>query len=258
MPFSVLQYKLKTVRQKKRLQKKDFDKQVIQIIKKRDQYWQQKQNLPWIPLEVPYQSGWKRHFVLREDIKRSATADFYQELLKNINTIQYHVDKSFKAKRKRKHRKTSVDRKQFLREFPEWQWNNDRYHSLNELEKVHFHLYEKWDKNGKTRKMVYRFNEPWRYVLKVVPHIITHVKMLDSQLEQDIQLLDNHIQRHDIEAKIYKLTGGAYHYWKWADFDKPSYIESKKEALLQIREAIEIKREENFKRNEHFKNKRIK
>jgi len=246
LPFDAMQYKLKTARQKKRLQKKDFDKQVIQIIKKRKQYWQQRQDLPWVPLEIPYQRGWKRHFVLREDVKRSAMADFYQGLLNNINIFQYSTNKSFKVKRKRKQRKTSVDRKQFLREFPEWQWNNDRYHSLNELEKTHFHLYEKWDNKGRTVKMVYRFNEPWRYVLKIVPNMITHAKMLDSQLEQDLQRLNNFITQHQIEARIYKLRGGAYHYWKWADFDKQRYIESKKEALLQIKEAIENKRQEKI------------
>lgn len=246
LPFDVMQYKLKTARQKKRLQKKDFDKQVIQIIKKREQYWQQRCDLPWVPLEEPYQRGWKRHFVLREDIQRSAMGHFYQQFLKNINTFQFSPDKSFKAKRKRKQRKTTVDRKQFLREFPEWQWNSDKYHSLNELEKTQFHLYEKWDDKSKTVKMVYRFNEPWRYVLKIVPNLITHVKLLDSQLEQDIQRLDNFITQHQIEARIYKLTGGAYHYLEWADIDKPRYIESKKEALLQIKEAIEVKRQEQF------------
>lgn len=246
LPFDVMQYKLKTARRKKRLQKKDFDKQVIQIRKKRTQYWQQQSYLPWVPLETPYQRGWKRHFVLREDIRRSAMAGFYQELLKNINTFQFNSDKSFKVKRKRKQRKMIVDRKQFLREFPEWQWDNDKYHSLNELEKTHFHLYEKWDNKGKTLKMVYRFNEPWRYILKVVPNMITHVKLADSQLEQDIKRLDNFITQHQIEARIYKLTGGAYHYWKWADFDKPRYIESKKEALRQIKEAMEDKRQEKF------------
>lgn len=246
LPFDAMHYKMKTARQKKRLQKKDFDKQVIQIRKKRAKYWQQQSDLPWVPLEIPYQRGWKRHFILREDIKRSAMADFYQELLRNINTSQFNPDKSFKVKRKRKQGKTTVERKQFLREFPEWQWHNDRYQSLSELEKAHFHLYEKWDKNGRTLKMVYRFNEPWRYVLKVVPNMITHAKLLDSQLEQDLQRLNNFITQQQIEARIYKLTGGAYHYWKWSDFDKPRYIASKKEALLQITEAIENKRTEKF------------
>lgn len=246
MPFDAMQYKLKNARQKKRLQKKDFDKQVIQLIKRRERLWEEQYNLPWIPLEVPYQRGWKRVFVLREDIKRSASADFYRNLLKHINTVQYSAEKVFKTRKRRRRRKPIDDTKQFLHEFPEWQWNNERYCNLTEPEKAHFHLYEKWDKRKKNPQMFYRFNEPWRYVLKVMPHMITHVKMLDEQLAQDIRLLDNYITNHNIEARIYKLTGGAYKYWKWADFDKCHYIESKKEALLQIKEAIENKRQEKF------------
>ena len=258
LPFDVLQYKLKTARQKKRLQKKDLDKQVIQIIKRRSDYWRQRQNLPWIPLEIPYQSGWKRCFVLRDDIKRSAAADFYQGLLKNINTVQHSPDKSFKARKKRRFRKCYVDRKQLLREIPEWQWNNEKYHSLTEVEKVHFHLYESWDNNRKTIQRVYRFNEPWRYVLKVLPRMITEVRKLDERLESDIKLLDNFITNHNLNAHIYKITGDAYGHRKWADFGKTRYMNLEKEAQLEVKRAIEIKREENIKRNEHFKNKRTK
>lgn len=246
LPFDAEQYKLKTARQKKRLQKKDFHKQVIQIIKKRDQYWQQRRDLPWIQLEVPYQRGWKRHFVLRADIKRSAMADFYEGLLKHINTVQHSADRSFKTRKRRRRRRSKEEKKQLLQEFPDWQWNNERYQSLSELEKTHFHVYEKWDNNRKNAQLFYRFNEPWRYVLKIVPHLVTHVKMVDEQLEGQIQLLDNYICNHHLEPKISKLTGGAYHYWKWADFDKPRYVESKKQALLQIKEAIENIKTEKF------------
>lgn len=246
LPLDALPYKLKTARQKKRLQKEDSDKQLIQIIKKRAQYWKEKQNLPWIPLEIPYQRGWKRHFVLREDVKRSPMADFYESLLKRINTVQHSADRSFKTRRRRRRRKAKEEKKQILQEFPEWQWEQERYHGLTALEKAHFHLYEKWDKQRKNIQLYYRFNEPWRYVLKIVPHMITHVKMVDEILESKIQRLDNYICNYHLEPRIAKLKGGAYHYWKWESLDKPLYVESKKDALLQIKEAIIIKRQEKF------------
>jgi len=246
LPFDAMPYKLKMARQKKRLQKKDFDKQVIQIIKKREQYWQQRCDLPWIPLAVPYQRGWKRHFVLRADIKRSTLADFYEGLLKQINTVQHSADRSFKTRKRRRRRRAKEEQKQLLHEFPEWQWDNERYQRLSPIEKTHFHRYEKWDNNRKNVQLFYRFNEPWRYVLKIVPHLVTHVKMVDEELEGQIQLLDNYIRNHHLEPKIAKLKGGAYLYWKWADVDKPRYVEAKKQALLQIKDAIAIKRQEKF------------
>ncbi|MBS1606677.1 MAG: hypothetical protein JST42_28740 [Bacteroidetes bacterium] len=63
--------RLKTARQKRRAQKADREKQLIRLEKLRTILWRAKQQLPWIPLEEPYQKGWKRFFVMREDVKRS-------------------------------------------------------------------------------------------------------------------------------------------------------------------------------------------
>ncbi|RQO67774.1 hypothetical protein DBR43_25005 [Pedobacter sp. KBW06] len=224
--FDVLQYRLKSARRKKRLQKKDFDKQLIQIIKKERILWQERRDLPMVPLENPYQKGWKRYFVVRDDIKRSPSAGFFSTLLEKINTVQYHPDKSFKIKKRRrgsrKRSKGPEVRRQFLQEFSEWHWN---HHSLKltELEKAHFHLYEKTSKDGKSKCLVYRFNEPWRYVLQVKPHIITEVKMVDGLLEQEIQLLDNYITNHYLKRRMNKLTGRGYCPYGWGEEVKPRY-----------------------------------
>lgn len=238
--FDVLQYRLKSARRKKRLQKKDFDKQLIQIIKKEKLLWQKRRELPMIPLENPYQKGWKRHFVVREDIKRSPIAGFFTTLLEKINTVQHHPDKSFKVKKRRrgsrKRSKGHEVRRQFLQEFSEWHWNHHGL-KLTELEKAHFHLYEKMSKDGKSKCFVYRFNEPWRYVLQVKPHMITEVKMVDGLLEQEIQLLDNYITNHDLKRRMNKLTGRGYNSYGWGEEVKPRYRIPKRNrissALLQ-------------------------
>ena len=69
-------YIKKSARRKKRLVKKDVDKQLIRLDKLRHSLTDQIRNLPPIILEKPYQRGWKRLFVLRDDIKRSDKADF--------------------------------------------------------------------------------------------------------------------------------------------------------------------------------------
>lgn len=224
--FDVLQYRLKSARRKKRLQKKDFDKQLIQITKQERLLWQRRRDLPMVPLDNPYQKGWKRYFVVRDDIKRSPSAGFFSTLLEKINTVQYHPEKSFKVKKRRrgsrKRSKGPEVRRQFLQEFSEWHWN---HHSLKltELEKAHFHLYEKMSKDGKSKCLVYRFNEPWRYVLQVKPHIITEVKMVDGLLEQEIQLLDNYVTNHYLQPRMSRLTGGVYKYKSWQENTNRGY-----------------------------------
>lgn len=213
-----------------------------------------------VPLEHPYQKGWKRHFVVREDIKKSPSAAFYSSLLEKINTVQYHPDKSFKVKKRvkglRKRGKTWVERKQFLQEFSEWQWSHHRS-TLTELEKSHFHLYEKTSKDGKTKCFVYRFNEPWRYILQVKPRIITKVKLMDTLLEQEIQLLDNRIENYHLQPGISKLTGGVYKYKSWQLNTNRGYRNQLyRNALTSFLEECEEKN--NNKRDEHFKNKRTK
>lgn len=223
--FDVLQYRLKSARRKKRLQKKDFEKQIIQIIRKQDALWLQKQQLPMVPLESPYQKGWKRLFVLNDELKRSDRAIFYQALLDKINTVWYSSDRAFKVKKRRnrarkRNWKTKLmpDKKQLLHEFSYSEWQRKE---LTAEEREHFHSYECADKDGRQIRVRYRFNESWRFVLQVRPHIITHKKMIDEQLEQEIQLLDNQIKNHYLRPVMNKLTGRRNRY-RWYSWEKPA------------------------------------
>jgi hypothetical protein len=86
--------RLKSKRKKKQLVKKDFEKQLIQLSKREKELWKKRRELPLVPLVAPYQKGWQRYFVLREDVARSNDALFYDILLEKINTVQYAPDKS--------------------------------------------------------------------------------------------------------------------------------------------------------------------
>ena len=66
----ILSYRLRTARQKKRMQYEDFDKQLIQLHEEESALRSQKRNLGWEPLIPPVQKGWKRFFVLRDDVAR--------------------------------------------------------------------------------------------------------------------------------------------------------------------------------------------
>ena len=129
--------RLKTARQKRRAQKADREKQLIRLEKLRTKLWLDKQQLPWIPLEEPYQKGWKRFFVLREDVKRSHMADFYQTLLNKINTAQYSRDKTFSSRKRRLRRYEYTVRTQALREISVSEWNSPKL-ELTEKEKLLF------------------------------------------------------------------------------------------------------------------------
>jgi len=200
-------YRIKSARRKRRLVKTDRDKQLIQLSKQRDELSLQRRLIPLVPLEQPYQRGWKRFFVLREDIKRSPKASFYEALLPKINTTEYHHEKSFKRKKRRKKRYGFEVRKQLLREFDLYWWNSPRT-NLSDREKTCFTRAETYSIKTRRAEVKYVFTEPWRYVLKVVPNMITHRKPLDADMEKEIAWIDNHFERYDLWPRINRLTRG--------------------------------------------------
>jgi hypothetical protein len=217
-----LSYRLRSARNKKRSQKEDVEKRLIQLHKEEVKLWTHRRNLPWVPLAEPYQKGWKRFFVLREDVRRSNNAAFYESLLEKINTIQYSKDKGFKVKKRRMRKRVYEVKKQSLREFYEWEWNSSRL-QLTEEEKAFFYRQETLCSKGKCICVKYVYAEPWRFVLQIRPHMITHMKMIDEDLEREIQQLKNYIERNDLRHKIYKMTKGRRQNWRKYDGIKPKY-----------------------------------
>jgi len=212
--------RFKSRRRKERLAKEDFEKHLIQLRKREKELWKKRKDLPLIPLENPYQKGWQRSFVLREDVARSSEAEFYRTLLEKINTWQFSSEKSFKRKKKRKRRNVYVEKIQTVKEFSEWEWKSPKL-ELTEKEKAHFYKRERWCSNFKRYKIHYVFNEPWRYVLRVSPYMITHTKMVDSDLESEIQILDNYIVNLNLRNKINRLIHGSSLKWSYYEKENP-------------------------------------
>jgi hypothetical protein len=213
--------RLKSTRRKKQLVKKDFEKQLTQLFKTENKLWKERNNLPFVPLEKPYQKGWERSFFLREDVARLSNAAFYKSLLDKINTYQYSQDKSFK-KRKRKYRKYVFHEKpHLLEEFSECEWASSKL-KLSEKEKTLFEKQEVWCIFKKAFKVSYVFKESWRFVLKIKPNIITHKKMIDEVLEQELAEIDNYIVTNHLRNKISKLKSG-YAKYKYYMKSNPKY-----------------------------------
>lgn len=244
--YTVEEYALcsrfKNKRTKKRLVKEDFEKQLIQIRKLENELWKKRNDLPLVPLTNPYQKGWQRSFKLREDVARSSDALFYSTLLEKINTWQFCLDKSFKRKKKRKRRHVYVEKIQTVKEFSEWDWKSPKL-ALTEKEKVHFFKRERWCNACKRYKIHYVFNEPWRYVLRVSPNMITHTKMVDSILESEIQVVENYIVNYNLRYKINKLVNGFSYGNRYYQIENPKEknpIKNKSQHVLYQQYADEM------------------
>ena len=233
MDLHELPYRLKSARQKRRLVKKDRDKQLIELDKRRHLLWKQKKELPMIQLEQRYQKGWKRFFVLRKDVQQSPKATLYQGILDKINTVEFNHDKSFTIRIRKRWRYHYEERRQTLRPIYEHEWFDNKF-KFTDAEKECFYRYEGFSEWHRRVIVNYLFAEPWRFVLVIKPHIIYEVKMVDELLEQELKAIDNYIENNCLTGRIDRLTRGRGHRRWYADyFDKPKYIKKlKKQALV--------------------------
>jgi len=211
----ILCYRLRTARQKKRMQYKDLEKQLIQLGKEQKILYQQRRNLGWEPLTPAVQKGWKRFFVLREDVARSYQGEFFENILNKINTYDWSHRKDFRIRKRRFGRKKYEIKEQRLIE-P----NAEEFKKLdlNEKEKNLFHEEWRYDFAGSIRRY-FVFNEPWRFQLRVRPNMITKVRERNETTETRIKAIDNYLVKNDLEWTQLKLTRGSCK-WRHRDFEK--------------------------------------
>ncbi len=129
----------KSARRRKRDARTDLEKRVRAAYKEWWHLREVRRNMPLLPLPEPYQKGFVRYFVLREDVARSKRAAFFEELLEVVNTYQYSDNRKFEAKKRRRGKRVLVPRKQELENFIEWTFfhrKSTRY--LTEAQRAYF------------------------------------------------------------------------------------------------------------------------
>lgn len=215
--------RFKSAKRKKRLVKKDFEKRLIKIHKAENVLHKEIRELPLILLEKPYQKGWVRFYVLREDVIQSKDGVFFLGLLEKINTYMYSNTKSFTSSRKHHRKRVQVIKEQHLYQVPMHQWNANELR-FSDKEKSYFTLTEKWSNCFKRYIIYYSFNEPWRYVLRVRPNMITHQKAVNSELESRSKRIDNYIEKNNLRHKITKVKEGWVQYKYYRIKENPKYI----------------------------------
>lgn len=213
--------RLKTKQRKRRLQKTDADKNLICLYKQLNKICDEIRNLGYEELVPPVQRGWKRTFVLRPDLEKSKDADFFKSLLEKINTIQYCPRRNFKIKKKRRGKKVYVERPQFIKDLQEFEYQRK---IITDKGKSFFK--EEWDYSfSKTRPFKkYVFTEPWKFILKIEPNMITKVKILDPLLLQQQAEIEKLFVQRNLYARLNSLTAGHNTYrYRWNLEEKNKY-----------------------------------
>jgi hypothetical protein len=203
----ILCFRLQSARRKKRMQHEDFEKKLLALHREQRELYKQERALGWIELKPPVMRGWKRFFVLREDVARSKHAAFFEGILNKINKVEYSSRKDFKVKKRRGGKKVHVARDQQL-------LRPDEYHfrklGFSEKETQLFevrYVKEKWMKQP---QKIFVFVEPWRFVLRVRPNMITRIRARDEQIERRKHYINSFLEKNALQGKLSRLLGDSY------------------------------------------------
>ncbi|MCU7617317.1 hypothetical protein NZ698_08910 [Chryseobacterium sp. PBS4-4] len=218
--------RLRSLRSRKRVSKKDVEKKVRKKYQRSKELWEIRRNIPLVPLEKPCQKGFVRFFVVRDDVRRSKDGDFFEEILNKINTKMYSETRKFLKKKRKFGRRIYVIRDQKLVQLSKYQWNDPKL-GLTTREKQYFLKREEYNPFRKRYNIYYEFIEPWRFVLRVKSNMITHFKPLRSNLEKEIDELNSYLSQHKIAGLVNKKIHGKSGNCKYYG-EKTDLIESKK------------------------------
>ncbi|PQA93631.1 hypothetical protein B0A69_11555 [Chryseobacterium shigense] len=210
---NLLFHRLRSARSRKRTGKKDVEKQIRKKYQRSKELWNLRRNIPWIPLENPYQRGFVRFFVLSDDVKRSEDADFYEGILKKINTYLYSESRLFLKKRRKFGRRIYVEKPQRLNTISSYAWTDPKF-GLIPRERQYFLKREEYHPFRKRNETYYEFIEPWRFTLRIRPHMITHYKPVDAEIEKEYAEIESYISQYKVAGIIQKTINGKSNAWK--------------------------------------------
>jgi len=209
---NLLVHGLRSLRSRKRMSKKDVEKQIRKKYKRSRELWELRRNIPLVPLEKPYQKGFVRFFAVTEEVMRTSDRVFFEEILKKINSHMYSESRKFLKKKRKFGRRIYVQRNQKLKPLTSYEWDNPRL-GLTERERQYFLKREEYCPTRKMYRIYYDFIEPWRFTLRTRPNMITHFKPLNQELEKEYAELESYLEQYKVQGIIHKTIYGKSNSW---------------------------------------------
>jgi hypothetical protein len=231
--YDIMQFRLRSSRSKKRMQHEDRERTLLRLHRERSDLYKQQRNLGWMELDPPVMRGWKRYFVLRDDVAKSKHAQFFQKMLDKINTIQINDKKSFTAKKRKYGKKIQVERIQKLVE-PDIH----RFKRMNFSDReAQFFSEMILRDNGRIRRK-FVFVEPWRFVLRIRPNLITKTRVRDEAIEKRIHEINTFLKQRELEGKLDHLLYGSHKNYRLPDHRKQGKYKFKSKSVQQLLDEV--------------------
>lgn len=180
--------------------KEERQKQALKLVRELNSLWAV--DPPCQELEHPIRCGWKRFFVLRDDISRRSDANVFRRILDCVNTVEYCRRKDFTYKEG----KRWLPIEQELKNIRKQDWDFPDYF------KKYFRLVDVNLATTVVRNLVYVFSPTYCFDFKVKPHYLTHVSFPDPVIAS---------RKAEIEKVLDR--GGWRQYFKskgiWVNYD---------------------------------------
>lgn len=196
-------------RRDKRFLKKQKEKELIALDKRRQELWEERAKVEYVEIE-PYRNGFIRYFDLREDLVGRSDYKYIREALDACNIEQFCRNKKFKFSRK--YYRTRYSRF-YIKEMKLRTLQDKEYNKLSERAKEYFTKEEKVSWSGVVYPVWHSCLPVWMLVVKVKPHYIRYRKIYNVDAESKLGELRNKIEKNNLDVKINHVRGYRA-YWR--------------------------------------------
>jgi hypothetical protein len=193
------------------------DKGLLALERERNRLYKAKWNAPLIPVEKPYQAGWERKFILRDDAARRAEAPIWKQILAKFNLPIFSRDKRFLDHEGHEIvQQFKVLPKKQVEAFPGWTAQHFKWLNFGHHAPVYFHFHR--GKITVTFKDAIEGYYPvitgYYLVLDIQPYIVTHMRVHMPEVEQRLAYIEKKLDGGGGIYRLNKLHGQRSH---WRD-----------------------------------------
>lgn len=232
--MEIIKMKDVTKRRQIRIDKKEEEKSLISLWKKKMKLLEGKRSFNKVELPKPERWGYKRFFILRDDIAKSRDSLFYNQLLVHIQNVILSRDKKFEYKDYKTKKRLPIH--QELKPIDHKDWNKlIKDGKLSDKQQACFQQVWKQNKFGKGGSYVFEFTKPWMFVLRTEPYYLTHRTVVNPQLESELRELSNKIDSQNLMPKISKVMGWSNGYHEFKNVIQSIIL---KETIKEIKEEL--------------------
>lgn len=214
-------------RKNKKITVEAKDKKLIALQQRANELIQIRRNAPRVAIPKPIQKGWKKTFVLRDDITRTPNASIISGMLGVINNSIYSKDGTFKVKKF--YSRQMEDQTLRLKSIPAHKINNygwpdwaiKKYFTLSWVQ------YSTLNGAFVGSNKQYVFNFPYMFDEVVLPNMVTHLPAFDPELEKELNGIYRFMNKTNGWERLNKLHGNSKYY-----FDKNNTKRRAENAML--------------------------